>query len=174
MGHQAPPSSVSKRAPASATRRQRLSSWSLLVLPSLLSCTKEPSRPNPGKVFDLEVLSTEKCSLPAPLGAPERSALGVKVKLTAHVPEGVAANYFYASVLAADGSRYLAELPGCSPVLSGAPLYAGQTQIGYLNIPIPAHKQPRTLVYAPPLAAYPVARRVREIELVRKEDVDHE
>jgi hypothetical protein len=139
-----------------------------------LGCQGASLDPKHGKVFDLEVLSTEKCPLPTPAGAPERAALGIKVKLTARVPEGVASNYFYASVLAADGARYLAELAGCSPVLSGAPLQLGQESIGYLNIPIPAHKQPRALVYAPPVAAYPVARRTREVELGRAEVDEHE
>jgi hypothetical protein len=90
------------------------------------------------------------------------------------MPEGVAANYFYASVLASDGSRYLAELPGCEPVLTGAPLGPGETREGYLNIPFPAHKEARTLAYLPPVGNYPAARRAVEMALKAAPEDEHD
>jgi len=103
--------------------------------------------------------------LPSKPGAPERAALGLKVKLTALAPEGVAANYFYASLISSDGSRYLAELPGCAPALSAPPLFQGETVEGYLNMPLPVNKVAKALVYSPPVGGYPVAARTLEIPL---------
>jgi hypothetical protein len=128
-------------------------------------CASPPKPKVTGKLFELQLLSQEKCPLPSKPGAPERAALGIKVRLVGLAPEGVAANYFYASLLSHDGSRYLAELPGCGPVLGGAPLYPGETREGYFNIPLPAHKQARSLVYAPPIGTYPAQSRTVEIPL---------
>jgi len=63
----------------------------------------------------------------------------------------VPANYFYASLLTTDGERYLAEYPGCDPVLSGTPLGRGQSGEGFLNFPLPPSKTPEKIVYSPVL-----------------------
>lgn len=149
------------------SRRWGLDWWHLAasLLAFVSACSPTPKPVTRAKTFELQVLAQEKCPLPSKPGAPERAALGLKVRLTALVPEGVAANYFYASLLSGDGSRYLAELPGCVPALSGVPLLAGETREGYLNIPLPVNKVARTLVYAPPVGGYPVAARTLEIPL---------
>jgi hypothetical protein len=139
-----------------------------------VSCAPTPEGGAHAKAFELELLSTEKCPLVTKPGAPERAALGFKVRVTGRAPEGIAANYFYASVVASDGSRYLAELPGCEPVLTGAPLAPGEAREGYLNIPFPAHKNPRTLVYLPPVGNYPVAQRALELTLKPASEESHD
>jgi hypothetical protein len=164
-----------KSAQKAASRSMRRALRSVMALGAMALACKAVGGAGPSnKAFELEILSTEKCPLPTEPGSPERAALGVKVKLTSRVPDGVAANYFYASVLASDGSRYLAELPGCSPVLSGAPLYSGEARLGYVNIPIPSHKQPEKLVYSPPVGKYPTAERVREVPFARDEEPEDE
>lgn len=115
--------------------------------------------------YELDILSTETCALPSATGESARTVLGVKVRLTSHTELGLAANYYYASILTSDGSRYLAELPGCEPVLSGAPLRPSETAEGFLNIPIPPQKKAETLVYLPPIGELPEKDRVTERKL---------
>lgn len=163
------PTSSCGAGPVGKTRsHSRTFTW-CQVAPSLLAllggCSPSQKADTRGKVFELELLTQEKCPLPSKPGAPERASLGLKVKLTARAPEGVAANYFYASLISSDGARYLAELPGCAPVLSNAPLLPGETAEGYLNIPLPVNKVAKALVYAPPVGQYPVAARTVEIPL---------
>jgi len=79
------------------------------------------------------------------------STLGVKVRVTGRYPDRVPANYFYASLLARDGARYLPTTKGCQPLLSGPPLLPGESREGYANFPILAQKSAERLAYAPNL-----------------------
>lgn len=135
---------------------------------ALSSCQELGPKPAATAPYELEILSTETCNLPSAPGEPARTTLGVKVRLTSHTELGLAANYYYASILTSDGSRYLAELPGCQPVLSGAPLRPSETAEGFLNIPIPSQKKPETLVYLPPIDQLPEKDRVTERKLTGK------
>lgn len=138
----------------------------LSVLVASASCQPNGKAEGAGaSAYTLEILSTETCSLPSRSGEPARSVLGVKVRLTSHTHLGLAANYFYGSVLTTDGSRYLAELPGCQPVLSAAPLLASESAEGFLNLPVPPQKKAETLVYLPPIGKLPEKDRVLERKL---------
>lgn len=106
----------------------------------------------------MEVTSVTVCEAPTKpattVGAPSptpASTLGVKVRLTGHYESGIPANYFYASLLSRDGTRYLPATEGCRPLLSGAPLRPGETREGYANFPIAARKGADRLAYAPNL-----------------------
>jgi hypothetical protein len=77
--------------------------------------------------------------------------LGVKVRLTGKYPSGIPANFFYASLLSRDGTRYLAASEGCRPLLSGPPLLFGESREGYVNFPLQAKKGADRLAYAPNL-----------------------
>lgn len=99
--------------------------------------------------YTLTVLETRGCPLPEGVNEKEQRIFGVHVRLEGHREGGLPANYFYASVLTQDGARYLAELSGCEPVLSGPPLYPGQTAEGFVNFPLPLSKTPKMLEYAP-------------------------
>jgi len=113
--------------------------------------------------YEATLVSIDTCPLPTPSGEPERSVLGVRIRLTGKTPARVAANYFYASVLTVDGSRYLAGQPGCEPLLAAAPLKPGESAEGYVNVPIPSHKKPDRLQYLPPIDGQ--AERLRAVEL---------
>lgn len=99
--------------------------------------------------YTFTVLETRGCPLPEGVNEKEQRIFGVHVRLEGHHEGGVPANYFYASVLTQDGARYLAELSGCEPVMSGPPLYPGETAVGFFNFPLPLSKTPKTLEYAP-------------------------
>src|SRR5690606_21170119 len=96
--------------------------------------------------YRLSILGTETCPLPEKLDPKKVMILSYRVRLRGQHPLGVPANYFYASLLTTDGSRYLADYAGCSPLLSGPPLLPGQVAEGFLNFPIPPHKSPDKLV----------------------------
>lgn len=115
--------------------------------------------------YDFTLLGVETCPLPAPNGSRARSVLGLRVRMTSRSDLRVAANYFYASLLTSDGSRYLAEQPGCEPILAAAPLAAGQSAEGFINVPVPAQKRPSRLQYLPPLGDTPEHLRVTELPL---------
>lgn len=137
----------------------------LSVGPLLAGCTPGSAPRDTSAPYELTILERRSCELPSRPGAPERSALGIRVRLISRSELGVAANYYYASVLAGDGSRYLAELPGCSPVLSGAPLRSGESAEGFLNFPLPPDRSPAQLVYLPPIGTMPENVRARQIQL---------
>lgn len=139
-----------------------------LALSALTSCQGFEASTAPEAPYELEIVSTETCSLPSAPGDPPRTVLGVRVRLTSHTELGLAANYYYGSILTTDGSRYLAELPGCRPVLSSAPLRPSETAEGFLNIPIPPQKKAETLVYLPPIGQLPEKDRVTERKLTGK------
>src|SRR6187431_49024 len=108
--------------------------------------------------FEIEVTSVTLCgaepsaSGTAAAGAPVRDGtLGVKVRVTGRYESGVPANYFYASLLGRDGTRYLSAPEGCRPLLSGPPLRPGETREGYVNFPLQAKKGADRLAYAPNL-----------------------
>ncbi|HSC87439.1 MAG TPA: hypothetical protein VLC09_09230 [Polyangiaceae bacterium] len=122
-----------------------------LGLLACTACDRSSSPPADPAPFRIEVLEVTPCPAPPGLDTTKTRVLGVRVRVESNHSRGVPANYFYGSVLATDRSRYLAELPGCSPVLSGAPLYAGEHADGFLNFPVPLNKQIDSLVYAPRL-----------------------
>lgn len=117
----------------------------------------------------MSILSTESCPLPAELDPKKVAIHSFRVKLVGVHPQGVPANYFYASLLATDGSRYLADYAGCKPLLSGDPLYPGQVAEGHLNFPLPPSATPEKIVYAPELTGTPAGSPVVEISLIRAE-----
>jgi hypothetical protein len=108
-----------------------------------------------GQPFEVEVTSVTYCESgqeASPKDGPAREgALGVKVRLTGRYESGVPANYFYASLLSRDGTRYLAATAGCRPLLSGPPLLPGESREGYVNFPLQAKKGADRLAYAPNL-----------------------
>lgn len=134
----------------------------------MLSCQGMGGEPAPNEPYSFEILSSEECSLATAGTQPQRTLLGVKVRLRSHNDLGVPANYYYGSVLTKDGARYLAELPGCQPVLSGAPLRKGETAEGFLNFPIPPQKTAETVVYLPAIGTLTEKERVSERRLGEK------
>jgi len=115
--------------------------------------------------YALSIMSTESCPLPQGLNPKAVAIVSYKVRLRGNHPEKVPANYFYASLLTTDGARYLADYPGCSPVLSTPPVAMGEIADGYLNFPIPPGKTPHKLVYAPALTGTPKGDSLVEIAL---------
>lgn len=125
-----------------------------------LSCQAAAgSDPSAAPPFEVEVTSVTVCetgasaqTAPAPK-APEGSGatLGVKVRLTGRYEGRIPANYFYASLLSRDGTRYLPAPEGCRPLLTGPPLLPGETREGYANFPLSAKKGAHRLAYAPNL-----------------------
>lgn len=115
--------------------------------------------------YTLSILSTESCPLPEGLNPRTVMIMSYQVRLRGRHPEKVPANYFYASLLTTDGARYLADFPGCSPVLSASPVKPGEAADGYLNFPIPPGKTPHKLVYAPTLSGKPKGSSLLEITL---------
>lgn len=124
-----------------------------------LSCQENAGELSGGAPpFEVEVTSVTLCE-PAHATSTSGAAashasegtLGVKVRLTGKYPSGVPANFFYASLLSRDGTRYLAASEGCRPLLSGPPLLPGETREGYVNFPIVAKKGAERLAYAPNL-----------------------
>ena len=103
---------------------------------------------DPSAPYGISILETGSCPLPPGVDAARMRILGLRVRLRAG-RDDVPANFFYASVLTNDENRYLAEHTGCTPVLSGRPLRAGEVREGYLNFPLPLEKSAQTLVYAP-------------------------
>lgn len=101
--------------------------------------------------YVLSILNTESCPLPEGLDPKVVTILSYNVRLRGQHAQKVPVNYFYASLLTTDGSRYLADFPGCAPLLSGPPVGVGEAAQGYLNFPVPPGKTPERLVYAPTL-----------------------
>jgi hypothetical protein len=118
--------------------------------------------------YVLSILNTESCPLPDGLDPKAVSIVSYNVRLRGQHPQKVPANYFYASLLTSDGSRYLADFPGCAPLLSAPPVGPGQTAQGYLNFPVPPGKVPEKLVYAPELTGSPKGGGVIELLLNQK------
>lgn len=133
-----------------------------------LSCQSMGGDPATNEPYSFEILSSEECALPTAGAQPQRTLLGVKVRLKSHTDLGVPANYYYGSVLTKDGARYLAELPGCQPVLSGPPLRKGQSAEGYLNFPVPPQKTAETVVYLPAIGKLTERERLTERKLSDK------
>lgn len=138
------------------------------VAPLLLSCQGGAGDSVLTDPYAFEILASEECTLPTAGAQAPRTLLGVKVRITSHSDLGVPANYYYGSVLTKDGARYLAELPGCQPVLSRAPLRKGETAEGYLNFPIPRQKTAETVVYLPVIGKLTEKERVIERKLREK------
>lgn len=101
------------------------------------------------KPYTLSILSQQTCPLTDGLDPKKVVILSFRVKLEGRAPQGVPANYFYASLLMEDGERYLAEYAGCHPVLSDDPLPPGESTTGFLNFPVPPSKVAKTLEFAP-------------------------
>ncbi len=117
-----------------------------------------PSVPRDGKALSLKVLGTRSCS-----GSPKDASgakgpdlLGVEVELTSWRADGIAANFFYASLKDGDGRVYRALSAGCEPFFGAAPLTVGQRARGFLTFPMPPGgaegQRALRLVYAPRLA----------------------
>lgn len=148
--------------------------WILVLLPTLSACDSWAGLFDQGGEqvegpFELSLLATETCPLPAGLDPARVAIRSYRVRIRSALDSGVPANYFYASLLTSDGSRYLADFPGCAPLLSGAPAYAGEEAIGYLNFPVPPDKTPETIVYAPRLEGLQREASVRELALRENE-----
>jgi hypothetical protein len=118
----------------------------------------------------VEVTSVTFCepaqAAPASDASPREGTLGVKVRLSGKYESGVPANYFYASLLSSDGTRYLATAAGCRPLLSGPPLMPGETREGYVNFPAQAKKSADRLSYAPNLDHTAFADRLTTKDLI--------
>ena len=123
-----------------------------LTVALLVACQTTGGPPGP---YQLEVLEQRTCPLPSCLDSRKVRLHGVRVRVTGGEPAGTPANYFHASALTSDGARYLAEVPGCTPALSGPPLGPGESREGYLNFPVPPHKLVETLEYAPRVGKLP-------------------
>lgn len=123
-----------------------------------------------GPPFEVEVTSVTFCEpaqpAPAQAGSPREGALGVKVRLSSRYESGLPANYFYASLLGRDGTRYLAMTAGCRPLLSGPPLLPGQSREGYVNFPLQAKKSADRLAYAPNLDSTTFVDRLTAKDLI--------
>lgn len=133
--------------------------WLCFCSLSCLSCGTQAGTAS-ASPFELEVTSVTVCEPTGEASASTRtkaesssgpSTLGVKIRLTGHFPSRVPANYFYASLVSRDGSRYLPTAEGCRPLLSGAPLLPGETREGYANFPLVAKKSAQKLAYSPNL-----------------------
>ena len=153
----------------SPKKRQKLAvswflAWSTL---SYMAC--EPLRGHkhgaPPRAFEIRLLGAESCPLPAHLNPKSVALLSYRVRLSSHHPSGVAANYFYATLLTTDGERYLSDFYGCAPLLAADPLQAGEQAEGFLNFSIPLSKIPEKLVYSPVLMHLPDGQAVEEIAL---------
>lgn len=132
--------------------------WLCLCCLTCLGCGTQASSAS-ASPFELEVTSVTVCEAPADASASSQprvetsgpSTLGVKVRLTGRYPSRVPANYFYASLVNRDGTRYLPTADGCRPLLSGTPLLPGETREGYANFPLAAKKSAQKLAYSPNL-----------------------
>lgn len=124
--------------------------------------------------YVLSILNVEACPLPEGLDAKRVTILSYNVRLRGQHEHGVPANYFYASLLTTDGSRYLADFPGCEPLLSGPPVGPGDSAQGYLNFPVPPGKTPSKLVYAPTLTGDTPGESLVELTLDTKIEKDAE
>lgn len=145
--------------------------WTLSFVFSLLTACdgweifpseKAPLGPDP---YVLSILHAESCPLPEGLDPKKVAIVSYNIRLRGGHAQKVPANYFYASLLTTDGSRYLADFPGCAPLLSGPPIGPGETAQGYLNFPVPPGKTPEKLVYAPQLTGAPKGGGLIEIHL---------
>lgn len=142
----------------------------LLLASTSWSCqglrfSEEEAPLDPRAPYQLSILETTACPLPPGLDPARVRIVGVKVRLRGNHEKNVPANYFYASVLTSDQSRYLAEHSGCSPVLTGAPLAPGEIAEGYLNFPVPSGKIPEVLAYSPALSGLSEAASAVELSL---------
>lgn len=126
---------------------------------------REPDRGTPPHAFEIRLLATENCALPAHLNAKSVAQLSYRVRISSHLPSGVAANYFYATLLTTDGERYLSSFYGCTPLLAADPLKVGEQAEGFLNFSIPLSKIPEKLVYSPVLMHLAESQTVEEIVL---------
>lgn len=120
------------------------------------------------EAYRLSILNKEMCPLPEGLDAKKVLIHSYNVRLRGQHPGSVPANYFYASLLTTDGSRYIAGYEGCEPLLSGPPLGPGESAEGYLNFPVPPGKVPAKLAYAPALAGNEVEEVLIELGLNEK------
>lgn len=124
--------------------------------------------------YVLSILGAESCALPEGLDPKVVTIVSYNVRLRGQHAQKVPANYFYASLLTTDGSRYLSDFPGCTPLLSGPPVGPGETAQGYLNFPVPPGKTPERLVYAPTLTGKSKGTEVVELHLNSTPPVDPE
>ncbi len=133
--------------------RRLLERGALVALLSLPACaTAEPSGSSRERPFEVSLVETRACPLPPTLDAKTTHVVGVKVRVTSRHPGNVPANYFYGSVLTKDDRRWLATLPGCTPVLSSRPLEPGESSEGFLNFAVPKDTRLDRVAYAPRLA----------------------
>jgi hypothetical protein len=130
---------------------------------------EDPALPE-GQAYRFSLVDTESCPLPKGVDPDKTTIVSYKVRLESADEHGVPVNYFYASLLSTDGSRYLASQEGCAPLLAGTPLRKGQASEGYLNFPLPRAKTPETLVYSPELFDQSGEEAYQELSLRQKED----
>jgi hypothetical protein len=116
--------------------------------------------------YEILLLDTETCPLPAGLDPADQTIVSYKVKLISAESSGIPVNYFYASLVTTDGQRYLADHPGCTPRLSGPPIFSGESATGYLNFPLPRSKTPEKVEYSPELLTMSAAESRRELQLL--------
>ncbi|MCH2111087.1 MAG: hypothetical protein MK135_17345 [Polyangiaceae bacterium] len=124
--------------------------YQLLMAGALLGCeTEQEERTLP---FELEILGSQACSSPQIKSNHDRKLFGYHVKIHSHRGMGVPASFHYASLVAEDGRRYLAEPVGCTPLLSERVLGQGDDAKGWLNFAMPEGTVPAELIYAPDLS----------------------
>lgn len=145
--------------------------WALwFTFPLISACDgwevfQSEEKPLGADPYVLSILHAESCPLPEGLDPKAVTIVSYNVRLLGQHAQKVPANYFYASLLTTDGSRYLADFPGCTPLLSGAPVGPGETAQGYLNFPVPPGKTPEKIVYAPALTGKPRGGALLELPL---------
>jgi hypothetical protein len=135
---------------------------------------RPPAESEPTRPFELELLATESCPLPAHLDRKDVALLSYRVRLSSHRDAGVPANYFYATLLTSDGERYLSSYYGCTPLLTAGPLREGEQAEGFLNFSLPPSKIPEKLVYSPILMPSADGQAVQEVLLQRAGDAQAE
>lgn len=127
-----------------------------MLIPWMAACGQVDASPASSEEdqkapYQISIVSQESCPLPVGLNPKRVTILSYKVRLTSHTSTGVPANYFYASLLTRDGSRYLSGFEGCSPLLAGDPLIEGESVVGFLNFALPPSQSPETLEFSPEL-----------------------
>lgn len=162
--------SESPPPPRRPARGRRAALWRLgfgALAPLLLACSSSGSAgQSPERPFELSLVDTRACPVPPTLDDKTTRVVGLKVRITSRHAGNVPANYFYGSVLTKDGTRYLAALSGCTPVLASRPLEPGESSEGFLNFAVPKDTRLDRVAYAPRLADSIGSERLEQGDLV--------
>ena len=141
-----------------------IAGYLLLLLGLTTGCQRAPKM---AEEFTIEVMSTKDCSSDAGVTDANQSVIGYLVRLRSERDEGIPATYRYAALVMEDGSRYVATVDGCAPLLNGPPLRRGQEAEAYLNFPVKPGLTPVRFEYTPDLTHLSSERRAA-IELSSK------